>query len=1436
MATNVFDSVPTDSDVATAPAPLKNIFDSLPGDEQPGAASSLVQPKQPTDLPNGLTTEDYGRNPLSLLVHHPGMVLGGALKTGGDLARGAVTDAVDTLTGFPKSGGNLLKATQNNPFDTTQDQELPADKVIDSIAKTNPKTAIIANVAQGAAGAAPLAVMGGLPSILQKAAALGFSAQMISGVKDTATQLGTEMGKPAAQQDAAKIARLKSDLIQTGVFAPLAAAGGAGKFVSDRLKPSTTGEPNASQIKKAVAVPGDQPPVNPKAVAEGSAPNIQAPAQEKVITHPNETENQTPVTQGVDQTLPKPVGQGTPPSSQAEATSENQPVLQPALKWHDQIFAGGGNKHVQIALEHSNEHPDLMLDYADDHEKMSGFVDQNGKFYTRAEAAKTGVFGDKAPQSENLPSFDENGAPPPKKVTPVESAKPVSDFDRYQQLTSSLKGKTMDEAQPILKEVEAIKNRNGGNPPPAPQSQGNGLPSTENTKNAPEPLKQPAVPVQSGGDRGVTGLAARVREQRETAGQTDPTQPGKGIAPEASVERGRQLVQSGADPESVMQQFEKTNRVSSDDFAVARANTESLTRATNEAEDKFGRGSKEWDAAYKTESDWAARTKAMQTEWAKSGHAQQGEVDIDTSSFSGLKRAYRDSHNGEELPAKDEKKAQALADENKKLAAEKADLMKRLSAAIENETAPKIEPHVRIIADKLKGFFENSAKSALDRIKARRAEGRLFAGIDPTELADYAAYGASKILSKGIEGAEMSADWAKEMTQEIGDYITPHLKQIWDASKKALDVQFRKVAGVGATAKKVKDAVAATVEKPAISAADQKALDAANKTVREAAARLAKAETDANVLQSGKNKTASKQQVDNAKKAVEAANKTVREAAARAAELENKKRIAEAAKKQVPGTIEHTRTEFFRYKGGEMDGDQVRSLWNYAKKNYIDKGNDDFTDIVNKVSTDLGLSFKDVANGLSQPKTARKITDELWRKQTDARRVSENAKRWVRSQNTPILGQTVPRIARLMFGLKVAGHGGVAFGTHAPMVAFMPKYTKTYLRDFGKMYKMVFSTAEYEKNVQALRADPNYTVAQRAGLVNDPYKVEDFNNPDMAQILGNTGKLLGKIAGGGNRGYFALKVLRQDMFNQSWNKLPETIKTPEMAKAMADDINHITGVVKGSGSNKASLALFAPRLLMSRAAFLVGDPYKAIEITSTAMSPAKWKALPPEQKFQVINQVKQKATILAVAYGLLKANQAILSATGSNQKINTTDPTKSDFMKFKIAGMDFSYGNAMLNMARLPVRLWTIGSGDGGKLKKVIYPDESMYSAAGEFARSQASPAASMALDFVFKGDYQNRPLPQIPGYGKPIPMPKRLAAQGIKPYTWTEYFAEQFAPIPLEEAQKEVWRHGFGHSPEQLKSYAKAFGTLIVMAGTGGRLSDDIQPKSTQPASRFKQ
>jgi hypothetical protein len=208
-------------------------------------------------------------------------------------------------------------------------------------------------------------------------------------------------------------------------------------------------------------------------------------------------------------------------------------------------------------------------------------------------------------------------------------------------------------------------------------------------------------------------------------------------------------------------------------------------------------------------------------------------------------------------------------------------------------------------------------------------------------------------------------------------------------------------------------------------------------------------------------------------------------------------------------------------------------------------------------------------------------------------------------------------------------------------------------------------------------------------------------------------------------------------------------------------------------------------------------------------------------------QLKEKAWVAGTLFGLLALNEGVLSAIHSKQQINFTDPTRSDFLKFKAAGMDFAYGNAMMSMARLPVRLYSIRESDGGKLRNLVYPDESSYSVLGEYGRSQLSPFASLASTLWFKSDWQNRPLPN-----SIRAVPKRLRAQGLQAYTWPEFWSEQVLPIPAEEAAREVWKTGMGMSDEQVASMRKALATIAIMAATGGRLTDDVRAPNPQQQS----
>jgi hypothetical protein len=791
------------------------------------------------------------------------------------------------------------------------------------------------------------------------------------------------------------------------------------------------------------------------------------------------------------------------------------------------------------------------------------------------------------------------------------------------------------------------------------------------------PAREEVPETGAGGE--IYGIAKRLRDERAKAGQVAPVATGEGVTAEGAVQWGRDLLAAGADPEKVMTDFEDTKRFGFDDIAVARAHGEKLAADARLIEGRLGTKSTEYQEAFSALSEWDTRSKAMQTAWHKMGMAQQGETDLDTGSFTGLQRAYKEQ-TGQEFTPKQAEAAQGVA--------------------------------------------------------------------------------------KKVAQASKSAETAQEK-------LFDELQKTDSRPKAESDVEAR-------------------------------AAKAAAKIVREWAARQAEAERKAAVAEAAGRKGVADMYRKQSEQIQKRIDKVKRDAAVRDAAAERR----------------------------ALD-DPGRHVWDKIK-GYIAQGMDNFDDIRNKVATDVGMPVDQVTRLIAQKPRTKFLADDVWRQQQSARRVKEQAQRWLTGQSIPTYQKALSFIPRAMFGLKVGFHGTVALGTHAPMVAFQPKFWGSYFTDFGKMYRMIKNPAYYEGQVQDLIRRPNYITARKARLVNDPFTYEEYANVDFNDLVKRgvetvspkAASAWSNLTGMGNRGYSVLKILRQDMFDQMWNQLPKTSQIPEVAEAIADGLNHATGVVKGKAPPGSNVAFFAPRLEASRVAWLAVDPAKA------ALTFADWKNASLGEKTFAVNQFKEKAWVAGTLFSMLALNQGFLSATGSKQKINFIDPMKSDFLKFKAAGMDISYGNAMISMARLPVRELALrAKGGSGKFAKLIYPDESMSSQAWDYVRTQLSPFASAVADVATKGDFQNRPLPKMPLSGPQLPMPKRLAAQGMKPYTWKELTIDTVLPIPAEEVVRDVWAKGFGMSPEQQKSYWEAFLKASVMAGTGSRITEDREAKkSSQP------
>lgn len=755
------------------------------------------------------------------------------------------------------------------------------------------------------------------------------------------------------------------------------------------------------------------------------------------------------------------------------------------------------------------------------------------------------------------------------------------------------------QARYILGDLSAAPSKVGTTPPALPEPQ---APTTETPPPTPEVGPGPigmggaaAGEIQATGPRGepTHGIAARVLEQRRQQGVIAPVEPGEGISPQESIERGRQLLAQGVNPEKVLEDFNLTKAVSAEGIAVVRAQGERLARTAYAMADAHGIHSREYEAAWEADSDWAKRTKPMQTEWHKIGQAQQGETEIDTGTFHGLRKAFLD--------------------------------------ATGKDFTPK---------------------------QAKEAEG----------------------IAKGVKEATEAADKAKaDVFAEVGRQArtTPETKP--------------------------------TAPKPE-----------------------------------------------------------------------------------------------------EIATPDATTLWKRAKA-MIDAGEDDFDALRHKLATEFGVPVDEVTRKLAEPKSAKKITDDMYRKMAEQRRMVSQAKAWLKNQQVPGWLRFMRSVPRIFFTAKILGHGTVGMITHAGLNIFNPVAWRTYWPNFFKQYRLVASKAYHERMMQDLLHDPLFTKARRSGLANDPFRFQDdYQTPTLI-------KWLDRIGITGNRGFDALKLFRQARFNQIWSSLPDTLQTPEYAKLLADSVNHSTGVIRRPFREWSNWTFFAPRLEASRWAWMVKDPWDA------AKTFVDWNKASPAEKAFAMSQLKEKAVIAGTYYSLLMMNQGLLSASGSDQRINFDNPRRGDFLAFKAAGHNIGIVGPMLGMVRLFANLYHAAAGKRGKVE-ALTPRAAEFGQIGfEYARGKLSPFAGFGVDVVSQADFQGRPMP----YSSDA-VPKYLRRQGLDRYTYGEYAAQEFTPIPVSEAVREVW-HDQGMGDDEINAWLKALTVGVAAGSTGARVSAETPPSTAK-------
>jgi hypothetical protein len=438
---------------------------------------------------------------------------------------------------------------------------------------------------------------------------------------------------------------------------------------------------------------------------------------------------------------------------------------------------------------------------------------------------------------------------------------------------------------------------------------------------------------------------------------------------------------------------------------------------------------------------------------------------------------------------------------------------------------------------------------------------------------------------------------------------------------------------------------------------------------------------------------------------------------------------------------------------------RVAAIWRYAKDAYIDKGAA-FEDTLSGVSNDLGIPREWVQHAFTKPKALRPVTNETFIKQEARRRAIRIAKAEVAAGDTPGVVKLIGTLTSIPRRLLTLGHGPVFPVTHALDLAFTQ--WGDYWKGVGNAWRFA-SKAEHAKAMDALRNDDLYPVARRSGLVVDPDQ-------------GPQGILIGGTAphSWAMRSWDSLKVTRMELFKDRWSQIPEGERSREMGKDIASQINHATGAMSPGewGFGGASKLMFAPMLTASKLSKTFIDPAKTVLTWSKLLT---GQQVPFAERNIAALRTRKAAQYLAGYAGLLAVNQGLLMATGSDERVNLTDPSKSDFLRPKFGGRTLNTRGTM-ELFRLIGQLVSISQKNHFELHGKSKTDLSR-DAVAKYAQYKINPAIQLGAEVALGEDTFGRPLPWSDNPGTMM-----------KPrYSTTEYTLSK-GPIYLGGAAREIY------------------------------------------------
>lgn len=489
--------------------------------------------------------------------------------------------------------------------------------------------------------------------------------------------------------------------------------------------------------------------------------------------------------------------------------------------------------------------------------------------------------------------------------------------------------------------------------------------------------------------------------------------------------------------------------------------------------------------------------------------------------------------------------------------------------------------------------------------------------------------------------------------------------------------------------------------------------------------------------------------------------------------------------------------------------DEVADVWRHAKSDYIDKGRS-FEETIDGLANDLGMRKEHVVQAFTMPKVRRIIPNDVWLKMQRRRDAVQSARHVVEGINDSSLLKKIRDAYNVPRAALTFGHGGVFPITHMGQYLFIPSRWATFFRTSANAWKFM-SPKQYEIAIQRHLADPYYPIARRASRSVDPAQ------PTVG-ILNKSAKSRWT-----DRGFNSLKIARLELFKKEFSRLPLEEQTLENAKPIMSVIDAATGEVNlGKAGAFMSSTFFAPKLIPARFKSSIIDPAKAVSTF------ANWKTATAGERQAARTVMKNEVQTIAFFASALAVNQGLNMALGSKDRVNIADPTKGDWLSFKVSGLSIRPPNALIEVVRL------LGGmiAPFAKTRKELRGEQPEAVAAhrvADYLRYKLHPAIRAGLELTTGTDLFGRRLP-FTGAREKVTGERPKDTPTKPPIGWTEYIANK-GPIPLGGGVREFYdmlrEEGLSHP--DAKAWIKA-AAVTALEAEGMSAHEAHEKKTNKP------